>query len=62
MELEILNMIEKYGGIDGSHHKQWLLDQIVRLITKDGYDKWVETYEDGEDGANTYEWDEGVAT
>jgi len=27
----IQDMIVMYGGIDGSHHKDWLLDQIARL-------------------------------
>ncbi len=28
----ILKYIESYGQIDGSHHKQWILDQIARII------------------------------
>lgn len=24
--------IEKYTGIDGSHHKDWLLDQVTRIL------------------------------
>lgn len=24
--------IEKYGQIDGGHHKAWVLDQIVRIL------------------------------
>ena len=23
----------KYGGIDGSHHKDWVIDQMVRALT-----------------------------
>ena len=23
---------EKYGQIDGAHHKQWVLDQMVRIL------------------------------
>ena len=23
--------IEKYGGIDGAHHKNWVLDQVARI-------------------------------
>ena len=57
----VLDLIEEWGGIGGSHHKQWLLNEIVKIITKDGYQKWVEKYEDGEDGPNTYEWDPGIA-
>lgn len=28
-----LEVIIKYGGIDGSHHKDWVLDQAVRCLT-----------------------------
>jgi hypothetical protein len=24
--------IEMYGGIDGAHHKDWLLDQVARIL------------------------------
>jgi len=24
--------IERYGGIDGAHHKDWVLDQVVRIL------------------------------
>lgn len=24
--------IERYGQIDGSHHKQWVLDQVARIL------------------------------
>lgn len=58
-----LNLIYKYGGIDGGHHKQWLIDQIVRVLlnSEKKYVEWVKTYCEGADGANTYEWDEGIA-
>lgn len=56
----ILELVEQYGGIDGAHHKQWVLDQIIRTITQDNYEQWVEDYCDGEDGPDTYEWDEGI--
>jgi excisionase family DNA binding protein len=58
---QVLDLITQYGGIDGAHHKQWLLDQIVRILTGDGYENWVAEYQDGEDGPETYEWDEGIA-
>ena len=44
-----LDSIYMFGGYDGSHHKQWLLDQLVRILADD-YDKWVAEYEDGEKG------------
>ena len=30
---EALEMILQNGGFDGSHHKQWVLDQVVRILT-----------------------------
>ena len=56
-----LNVIHQYGGIDGGHHKQWVLDQVVRALTGDRYDAWVVNQKAGEDGPDTYEWDEGIA-
>ena len=57
---EALDLIAQYGGVDGAHHKQWLLDQLVRKLANN-YEEWVERYQDGEDGAETYLWDEGIA-
>jgi len=28
-----LGVIFSNGGIDGAHHKQWVLDQVVRYLT-----------------------------
>lgn len=28
-----INLIIQYGGIDGAHHKDWVLDQVVRILT-----------------------------
>ena len=80
-----LIFIKQYGGIDGGHHKQWVLDQVVRILTgcpeiegtaydtngveysytmlgeSERYRKWLIDFRDGEDGPDTYEWDEGIA-
>ena len=56
-----LDLIAEYGGIDGGHHKQWLLDQVVRILAGEKYEDWVGEWEDGEDGQKTYEWDTGIA-
>lgn len=48
-----LGVIDRYGGIDGAHHKMWVLDQVVRILTGDDYDAWVERHKDGEDGPDT---------
>ena len=44
------------------HHKQWLIDQVVRILTgsEKGYLDWVNNFCDGEDGPNTYNWDTGI--
>ena len=56
-----LEVARQYGGIDGGHHKQWVIDQMVRALTGDGYAAWVAETRAGEDGPNSYEWDEGIA-
>jgi hypothetical protein len=28
-----LNIAIQFGGIDGSHHKDWVIDQMVRALT-----------------------------
>lgn len=80
-----LHFIESYGGIDGDHHKQWLIDQIARILngapihivearwggghaeyrisvgTCDGYTTWIKEMKAGEDGPETYTWEEGIA-
>jgi hypothetical protein len=58
--MEALALAFDYGQIDGAHHKTWVIDQMVRCLSAD-YDEWVANFSDGEDGANTYYWDEGIA-
>ncbi len=53
---KILEIIEEYGSIDGAHHKQWLLDQVVRVACGTSYESWVETF-----NQEDYEWDAGIA-
>lgn len=55
-----LAMIGEFGGYDGGHHKQWVIDQVVRILTGDEYDDWIIDYCGGENGPDTYEWDEGI--
>jgi hypothetical protein len=78
--------IEGYGQIDGGHHKQWVLDQVSRILKgtnviikqaswdnghkewrvvldepSEEYKKWVIEMKNGEDGPDTYDYDEGIA-
>ncbi len=43
------------GQIDGSHHKLWVIDQMLRILLGKEYETWVKQYEsDGEI------WDVGI--
>ena len=32
-----IELAVRYGGIDGDHHKAWVIDQMVRVLAGDGY-------------------------
>lgn len=49
------------GQIDGDHHKAWVIDQVLRLLTRERYEQVIDEYCAGEDGPETYSWDEGIA-
>ncbi len=51
----------QFGGIDGSHHKMWVIDQMVRELcgTEEEYKRWVEKATTGVNEG--YNWDEGIA-
>lgn len=55
-----MDLIERYGGIEGEHHKTWVIDQVARCLVDD-YAGWVQAMKDGEDGPDSYSWDEGIA-
>ena len=56
-----LALIWQYGSIDGAHHKDWVLDQVVRILASPNYERWVEEAKAGEDGPETYSYSEGIA-
>lgn len=47
----------RYGGIDGGHHRQWLVDQLIRCITGEHYQEFVEKF----NHPDYDDWDEGIA-
>jgi hypothetical protein len=55
-------MIMENGGFDGGHHKDWVLDQVVRILTgsESAYNEWVKERMAGEDGPATYGYDIGI--
>ena len=38
----------------------WAIDQMVRVLTGPGYDAWVNEYCAGENGPDTYQWNDGA--
>lgn len=58
---EAVDLAVRYGGIDGDHHKAWVIDQMVRVLTGDNYQQIVTEACNGEDGPNTYSWEVGIA-
>lgn len=40
--------IEKYGGIDGAHHKDWVLDQVSRILNGSEINLKIARWENGE--------------
>ena len=58
---EALKLATDYGQTDGAHHKMWVIDQIVRVLAGDEYPAVIKAHNDGDDGPETYAWDEGIA-
>ncbi len=56
-----LDLLAEDGQLDGSHHQAWVIDQVARILAGDRYDAWIAEYRRGEDGPETYSWDEGIA-
>jgi hypothetical protein len=59
-ETEALRIIGQYGAIDGDHHKTWVIDQVAKALLGTNYAAWVVEQKAGEDGPNTYDWNEGI--
>ena len=58
---EIVYFILEKGSIKGEDHKQWVLDQVLRMITtEDEYKEAIKTFEEEDaDGFPVYEWSIG---
>ena len=55
-----IELAVQFAGIDGEHHKAWVIDQMVRILAGEKYSQIVKDACDGEDGPDTYEWDCGI--
>ena len=65
-----LEIAAKWGGIDGGHHKDWVIDQMVRALTgcegatggeSNEYREFVKLASEGPYGPDTYPWETGIA-
>lgn len=80
-----ITVLMDLGSTDGDHHKQYAMDQTIRILTgcpavqktatdyrgrqyiytglgeSELYKRVVAAFENGEDGPQTYSWDEGIA-
>ena len=53
----VARLATRFGQIDGAHHKQWLIDQMLRAALENKYDDWVKKMNADED----YDpWDVGI--
>lgn len=55
-----LNLAHRFGGFEKAHNKAWVIDQMVRILSGDEYEAWVTAQKAGEDGPDTYRWDNGI--
>lgn len=57
-----LELAIRFGGIDGDHHKAWVIDQMCRALCESelDYQQMVAAARGGEDGPETYGWNEGI--
>lgn len=56
-----IELAVRHGDTDETHHKAWVIDQMVRVLAGDRYDDIVRKAKTGEDGPDTYDWDIGIA-
>lgn len=59
-EDKIFKLCADLVDIDGSHHKQWALVEIIKIIKGSEYEEWLEAWETDEDGEYV-ELDKGIA-
>jgi hypothetical protein len=69
---EVISILEKriaaaktvahrFGSIDGAHHKQWVIDQMMQaILSKEEYQQWLIDMV-SEEGYEDDPWDPGIA-
>ena len=63
-----MSILEEFGQTKGEDQKAWVIDQVTRAllgctdgIETEEYLEFVEDFEDGSEGPDTYTWSEGIA-
>jgi hypothetical protein len=54
---EAVNIALKFGDVAASYHKQWVIDQMLRVLLDKDYDKVIDDY-NLEEGYT--DWDKGI--
>jgi hypothetical protein len=49
------------GNVEGEHHKQWVIDQMVRALLGPEYSVWVERHNADNASKDYPPWDIGTA-
>jgi len=58
---EAISIALEFGGVDGSHHKQWVIYQMVRELAGKRYKRIIANACDEKDKPRTFSWDDGIA-
>jgi hypothetical protein len=54
---EAIKILITDGNVDGSHHKTWVIDQVLRVLMGEiPYQEWVSELRN-----SGFDWDEGIA-
>ncbi len=56
-----VGVAEQYAQIDGGHHKMWVIDQMLRELLGNDYNKWLEKYNYDSRENDYEEWNYGIA-
>lgn len=55
-----VQIAERYAMIDGAHHKQWVIDQMIRAMLGEDYCRWRNEYDNYSYVEGYQMWDEGI--
>jgi len=57
---QILELLHLHGQLPGSGEQQWLVDQILRRLTGDSYEEFIEAWSLDEDFGMSFDWSAGT--